>query len=160
MTEEKKKHQKTIAIDFDGVLADYSKGWQGKDVFGDMIKGADSATQVLKENGWKIIVFTTREATDALRKWLADNNISYDYINENPDAPEDAQKGKVIADIYLDDRGICFRGEWKWVLEEIAYFSPWKNEQVNEKEVMQKEYKDAAKSAKKHNPFVVSAESN
>lgn len=29
--------QKTICIDFDGVIHDYSKGWQGEDVFGQMI---------------------------------------------------------------------------------------------------------------------------
>ena len=29
--------QKTICIDFDGVIHDYSKGWQGEDVFGQII---------------------------------------------------------------------------------------------------------------------------
>lgn len=41
--------KKTICIDFDGVIHDYSKGYQGKDVFGDMVPGSDTATKVLKE---------------------------------------------------------------------------------------------------------------
>lgn len=90
-----KKKQKTIAIDFDGVLADYSKGYQGKDVFGTPIPGADNATKVLKENGWRIIIYTTRPNTDALRKWLKENGITYDYINENPDQPEES-KGSML----------------------------------------------------------------
>ena len=45
------KTKKTICIDFDGVLHDYSNGFQGKDVFGDMIPNADDGTQVLHEKG-------------------------------------------------------------------------------------------------------------
>ena len=36
--------QKTICIDFDGVIHDYSKGWQGEDVFGQIIPNADTGT--------------------------------------------------------------------------------------------------------------------
>ena len=99
--------QKTICIDFDGVIHDYSKGWQGEDVFGQMIPNADTGTATLKKNGWTIIIFTTRKKTEKLEKWLAENNISYDHINENPNQPEHTS-GKIIADVYLDDRGICF----------------------------------------------------
>jgi len=102
------KKSKTIAIDFDGVLADYGKGYQGKDIFGDAIPGADNATKVLKENGWRIIIYTTRPDTEALRHWLKENNITYDYINENPDQPEESKGCKLLADIYLDDRRIEF----------------------------------------------------
>ena len=45
--------KKTICIDFDGVIHDYSKGYQGEDVFGQMIPNADVGTSVLKKNGWK-----------------------------------------------------------------------------------------------------------
>lgn len=76
--------KKTICIDFDGVIHDYSQGWQGEDVFGNMIANADTGTSVLKQKGWTIIIFTTRKKTDKLEKWLKDHNITYDYINENP----------------------------------------------------------------------------
>ncbi len=134
------KKGRTIAIDFDGVLADYSKGFQGEDVFGEMIPGADNATKVLKENDWTIIVYTTRPASDALKKWLKDNHITYDYINENPNQPEGCKGCKLIADVYLDDRAINFRGEWPWSIRSIADFKPWTPVKHDELKQMRKSY--------------------
>jgi len=142
------KKSKTIAIDFDGVLADYSKGYQGKDVFGDAIPGADNATKVLKENGWRIIIYTTRPDTEALRHWLKENNITYDYINENPDQPEESKGCKLIADIYLDDRALSFRGQWKWIVGDIASFKPWCKSEEDELKEMRKEYKSIFEMAR------------
>lgn len=124
--------KKTICIDFDGVLHDYSEGFKGKDVFGDMIPNADKATQLLRKKGWTIIIYTTRPKTAKLEKWLKDKGIAYDYINENPNQPEDSKGGKLIADIYLDDRGMQFRGDWsEWLMEEIASFQPWQDRNKN-----------------------------
>lgn len=128
--------KKTICIDFDGVIHDYSDGWQGEDVFGQMIPNADTGTSVLKKKGWTVIIFTTRKKTDKLEAWLKEHNISYDYINENPAQPEHSS-GKIIANVYLDDRGICFRGRWdSWLLREIADFEPWQEHQKREMEQM------------------------
>lgn len=135
--------KKTICIDFDGVLADYSKGYQGLDVFGNMLPNADIGTKVLKEKGWTIIVYTTRPATDALKKWLDDNKISYDYINENPDQPKDSKEGcKLIADIYLDDRGMRFDKWNEWLLREIAEFVPTAKPAEDIKKKMEYEYEE------------------
>lgn len=110
---------KTICIDFDGVIHDYSNGYQGEDVFGSMVPNADAGTQALKSNGWTVIIFTTRKKSDKMEQWLKDHGISYDYINENPNQPKDTS-GKIMADVYLDDRGIRFCGRWdKWLLEDI-----------------------------------------
>lgn len=137
------KKSKTICIDFDGVLSDYSKGYQGLDVFGDMLPNADIGTKVLKEKGWKIIIYTTRPATDALKKWLDDNKITYDYINENPDQPEDAKEGcKLIADIYLDDRGMRFTKWNEWLMREIAEFEPYNQPVEDTKKKMEYEYEE------------------
>lgn len=38
---------KSICIDFDGVIHDYSRGWQGIDVFDKVIPGASEATHQL-----------------------------------------------------------------------------------------------------------------
>ena len=124
--------KRTICIDFDGVVHDYSSGWQGEDVFGQMIPNADTGTSVLKQKGWTVIIFTTRKKTDELEKWLKEHNITYDYINENPGQP-DGTSGKIMADVYLDDRGICFRGRWdSWLVREILDFEPWQEQQKKE----------------------------
>lgn len=154
-----KKHQKTIAIDFDGVLADYSNGWQGDDVFGDAIDGASAATGVLKKDGWKIIIFTTRKVTDKLKAWLKDNEISYDYINENPEGPDNTS-GKVIADIYLDDRAVTFRGDWKWTVRDIAGFTPYQRKKDDLEKEIKKNYDEEKKWASQHNPFLIGESNN
>ncbi len=141
------KDKKTICIDFDGVLHDYSEGFKGKDVFGDMVPDADVATKLLKDKGWTVIIYTTRPKTKKLEAWLSEHKIAYDYINENPDQPEDAKGGKIIADLYLDDRGMCFRGRWdEWMMREIAEFRPW---QKDTKKSLEKGYDDGEKWQKK-----------
>lgn len=100
--------QKTVCIDFDGVIADYSQGYQGPDVFGDPLPGAAEVTQRLKDKGWKVIIFTTRRCTEALQEYLVKNGVRFDSINVNNDQPEGSNPGKPIADAYLDDRAIRF----------------------------------------------------
>lgn len=135
--------KKTICIDFDGVLADYSEGFKGEDKFGEMIPGADVATAVLKEKGWQIIIYTTRPVTDALKKWLDDNKVKFDHINENPDQPKGSEGAKLVADIYLDDRGMCFRGRWdEWVLRDIAEFTPCSVQKEDKKKQMENAYEE------------------
>lgn len=135
--------KKTICIDFDGVLHDYSEGFQGKDVFGEAVPGADNATAVLKKKGWTIIIYTTRPATDAMKAWLKEKNISYDYINENPDQPEDSKGCKLVADIYLDDRAMRFGGKWEeWNLREIAEFEPATLKKEDQKKKMEQAYEE------------------
>lgn len=137
------KKNRTICIDFDGVLHDYSNGYQGENVFGDMIPGADAATKVLKKNGNTIIIYTTRPVTDELKAWLKENNIAYDYINENPKQPKGSDGCKLIADIYIDDRAICFRGNWtEWFLREIGEFSPWEKEKKDAEAAMNVAYRE------------------
>ena len=135
--------KRTICIDFDGVLHDYSEGFKGKDVFGGMVPNADKGTQLLHEKGWTIIIYTTRPKTEKLEKWLKDNNVAYDFINENPSQPEDSKGCKLIADLYLDDRGMRFNGRWdEWIMSDIAGFQPWQNDM---KDNMRKRYEESAR---------------
>ncbi len=153
------KRKKTICIDFDGVLADYSKGYQGLDVFGEMMKGADAATRTLRKNGWTIIIYTTRPATDKLRKWLEDNKVEYDYINENPDQPEESKGCKLVADIYLDDRSMRFYN-WHDAVRQIAERpkTPERPDDRQVQEAFDKAYKEGEKWREKYaadcNPFI------
>lgn len=142
--------KKTICIDFDGVIAQYQE-WEGKDKFGAPVPGVQSALKVLKKEGYKIIIFTTREVSDELKAYLKENNITYDHINENPDQPKDTNAGKPIADLYVDDRSVCFRGNWKYTLEDIAYFKPWQETKKEEEKDMQNTFERYRQYAKKQN---------
>lgn len=107
-----KSHQKTVCVDFDGVIADYSQGFKGEDVFGHPLTGAADVTHRMHDKGWKVIIFTTRRETHGLRSYLERNGIWYDSINTNSDQPEGSNAGKPIADAYLDDRAIRF-SDWQ-----------------------------------------------
>lgn len=120
-----KSHPKTICIDFDGVIADYSKGFQGADVFGDPLPGAAAAITKLKLDGWKVIIFTTRKATVGLENYLRFNGIPFDEINSNSDQPEGSNPGKPIADVYLDDRAVRFE-DWQQAPADIKAAVPAK----------------------------------
>jgi adenylylsulfate kinase len=142
------KEKKTICVDFDGVIAEY-EGYEGDDKFGEPVDGVQNALKVLKEHNYTIIVFTTRKNTAALRKYLKENDITYDYINENPDQPKNSNSGKPVADVYLDDRAVCFHGNWKWALQDIASFKPYNNEKENQKETYKKAFDEYLEMAKK-----------
>lgn len=109
----------TIAIDFDGTIAEYD-GWKGVGVFGKPIKGAVGSINSLKKEGWKIIIWTTRGETELIREYLSKHEIPFDSINENLlGTPKNVSDKKVTADIYIDDRAIRFNS-WKDTLERVG----------------------------------------
>lgn len=117
--------KKTICVDFDGVIADYSEGFKGRGIFGDPIPGASVVLNTLRDEGWKIIVFTTRGEVPLLKDYLISNNIPFDEINKNSDNPSGTNEGKPIADVYLDDRAVQFTGDWSRTYYDIINFRPW-----------------------------------
>ncbi len=117
----------TIAVDFDGVIHAYSKGWNGGAIYDPPVPGTREALQALKDKGWKIYIFSTRtnkmfrkkdeeDQEVAMKRWLAEHQIPFDKI---------WTFGKPMADVYLDDRAIGFRGDWNSSLQEIENFVPW-----------------------------------
>lgn len=117
-----------IAIDFDSCIAHYNY-WKGIDVFGAPIEGASEAITDMKNAGHKIIIHTVRKPSLILQNYLKVNNIPFDAINENPwshlDDTNPDIKRKIIADIYIDDKGLTFKGNWKQTLKETLEFKSW-----------------------------------
>lgn len=118
---------KVIAIDFDGCIASYIHGWQGENVFGEIIPGCKEKIHLLASKGHKIIIHTARLPTKELEKFLKDNGIWFDALNENPwhKYKQPGGKRKVIADIYIDDRAITFKGNWDEIPELVENFKTW-----------------------------------
>lgn len=130
-------NKKTVCIDLDGTLVHYEE-WQGEEHFGEVLPGASTATKALRKNGWFIIIYTTRSNKSILSNFLSENKIEFDAINENPYQPGTAIGGKPIADVYVDDRALCFKGDWERTLCEIQKFEPW--EKVKKQDFANSQY--------------------
>lgn len=115
------ERQPTIAVDFDGVIADYD-GWKGRGVLGKPRADVISALLVLKEEGWKIIVHSTRSG-DEIRDYLWQHKIPYDEINQNSSYSTTGQKP--VATVYWDDRAVCYTGDGLRDLSHIREFRTW-----------------------------------
>lgn len=91
-----------IAVDLDHTL-----------VNGDVpIPYAKEAINILREHGHKIIIHTCN-STDWAKKVLDNHSIRYDHIWTDKDGK------KPVCDLYTDDRGFAFEGNWETALEEI-----------------------------------------
>jgi hypothetical protein len=101
--------QKIACFDFDGVISKY-EGWKGFDVFGPPIPSVIETMKVFKTMGWLVTIFTTRQFTPTMQKWLEDNGVPYDTINSTAHNPPHTST-KPIADVYVDDRAVRFEGQ-------------------------------------------------
>jgi len=119
---------KVAAIDFDGVIHQYSNGWQKGIIYDEVVPGAKEGVTALKDAGYHIMIYTTRtnpqfrkkgepEQYDQLVQYLEKHQIPYDRIYVG--------SGKPMAHLYLDDRGISFNGDWKKAVNDILKFEVW-----------------------------------
>lgn len=113
-----------ICVDFDGVLHQYT-GWKGDDVFDGPVMGAPECMQYLARQGHTLILHTTRAVTPKLKSWLEQHKVPIHYFNESPRKPSNSNSGKPLADVYLDDRGVQFNGNWPDAVQQIESFKPW-----------------------------------
>ncbi len=108
------------AIDADGTIFDIAEF----PLVGRIIPGAKEAIDEIRRMGYKIIIWSSRNNTywntpamsrlamKLLKIALDINHIKYDKIDYG-------QHGKVVADFYIDDRAITFRGNWDDTLLEF-----------------------------------------
>lgn len=122
-----------ICVDFDGVIHSYTSGWKGADVIPDPpVKGALQFLAKALETS-RVAIFSSRSGQPggitAMCQWLG--LWSVDPVHGLPD---DFDHGilsslewpteKPPALVTIDDRAICFTGEWPSI-EELHAFKPW-----------------------------------
>lgn len=121
MSSKQNGSRRTIAVDFDGVIANYD-GWKGHGVLGEPREDVVEALRCLRAESWKIVVHTTR-GSDEIRAYLERHGIPCDEINCNSDYQT---KGvKPVADVYWDDRALWYSGDARKDLELIRGFRTW-----------------------------------
>ena len=99
---------KTIAVDFDGVIHKYSKGWHDGSIYDGPVEDVKRALDLLRERGFSIVIFTCRPDLESIIVWCKMHNITVDEVTHT--------KPKAIA--YIDDRGLRFTN-WQ---DMIRYF--------------------------------------
>ena len=126
-----------LCIDFDGVIHSYSSGWKGADVVSDPpVPGALKWLRKAAE-WWNVQIYSSRTSQvggiNAMRLWLLNFAIhefgdkdSADYFMGLIGFPEQ----KPSAFLTIDDRAICFEGDWNELdPAELRDFQPWNKRQ-------------------------------
>lgn len=122
-----------IALDFDGVIHDYSGGWTGHVPEGGPVPGALEFVQEMLAQGWEVSIFTCRalpenetpdspwakhaERIGAVREWLVRYGFPGEVILTGH---------KPHAEIYVDDRAFRFQGCWNAVRAALDV-KPWQH---------------------------------
>jgi hypothetical protein len=116
-----RERQLTIAVDFDGVIADYDE-WKGDEACGAPRMDVIEALKVLHSEGWKIIVYSTR-GEEGIRPYLIENEVPFDEINQN--SSYKTSSAKPVATVYWDDRALRYSGDARKDLQYIREFRTW-----------------------------------
>ena len=109
-----KTFKKTILIDLDGVLNEYT-GSYDKNYIPPIKAGAKNFLELLSKS-YEIKLFTTRNKI-LTSKWLIENNIDIFF--------EDITNTKDLAWLYIDDRCINVNGNFESLIDSINTFKPW-----------------------------------
>lgn len=110
--------RKKILIDLDGVLNEYGKEKFDENFIPEIKIGAKEFIQKVSEFA-ELYLFTSRNLILAT-KWL----IKYDLDKYF----KDVTNTKIPSYLYIDDRTVCFKGDYGQTLEDIENFKVyWQN---------------------------------
>ena len=109
--------KKRILIDLDGVLNKYGNEKYDEYKLPDAKEGADNFLKNLSDFA-ELYLFTSRNLLSAA-KWLIENDLDKYFA--------DITNIKLPSYLYIDDRAVCFKGNYDKTLEEIMNFNVyWK----------------------------------
>lgn len=125
-----------LCVDFDGVIHSYTSGWQGPTVISDPpVPGA--LTWLWRATEWfDVQIYSSRSkepgGPEAMRTWMvkhaadvfdADHPMAYNVGNEYPIS---FAREKPAAFLTIDDRAVCFEGDWSELdPADLLQFKPW-----------------------------------
>lgn len=101
-----------VCVDLNGVLDAYT-GWKHPDHWDAPRPGAENFLRELTEHGFDVVIFTTRHHVQ-VRRWLDQHGLLA-YVAA-------VTRKKPPAHVFVDDRAVCFRGDFDEALEQIVTF--------------------------------------
>lgn len=115
---------RTIAIDFDGVIHWYRKGWHDGTIYDDPIPGAIDAIRALMQH-YAVFIHTARDAVD-VAKWLVEKgqfhvSTGWDGKFWNKQGILLVTNRKLPAIMYIDDRAVRFTN-WPQALADVHLY--------------------------------------
>jgi hypothetical protein len=128
------KMKPILCLDFDGVVHSYAGGWKGADVIPDPpVSGAIEFLRGAVEH-FRVAIFSSRShqpgGIEAMRNWLRwwnADTLQRDDLYPTDDSWLDLidwPTEKPPAMVTIDDRAICFTGEWP-TIDALKSFKPW-----------------------------------
>lgn len=104
-----KPFRPTLCVDFDGVVHSYDKGWQDGSIYGIVVPGfAEWAKKAAVD--FDLLVYSSRcstpEGASAIAEWL------HEQLGPDLAVLLTVTNTKPPAWLTIDDRAICFRGDW------------------------------------------------
>lgn len=118
--------KKIILLDFDGVIHSYKSGWKGAGVIPDPpVDGAiEFIRTLINDKDYEVCIYSSRSkqegGIDAMINWLKENALTNLELLEIR-----FPKQKPAAFITVDDRAICFDGDFSTLKDKIDNFIPW-----------------------------------
>ena len=124
----------TICIDFDGVIHSYEHGWRNGEIYGTVTPGFFEWASMMKDH-FKLVIYSSRskdiDMQAKMYQWLKDR--WHDWIENHSPIGDFIVYGdfefahqKPSAFMTIDDRCICFDGDWsKITADRIFNFKPW-----------------------------------
>jgi hypothetical protein len=124
-----------LCVDFDGVIHSYTSGWKGETVIPDP-PVAGSLQWLWKATEWfDVQVYSSRSkhppAVVAMKQWMiAHAGLIFDEDHPmrslNGEYPIGFASEKPAAFLTIDDRAICFEGDWSEIdPTDLLNFKPW-----------------------------------
>lgn len=108
-----------VTLDFDGVINGHGSGGPGLD--DPPVAGAKEAIDTLRRRGYRVAVLSARTSDDpgavaAIQTYLGKHGIVVDEVTDK----------KLPSEVYVDDRGFRFEGDWSAVLTFVnGETRPW-----------------------------------
>jgi hypothetical protein len=134
---------KTVAIDFDGVIHKYGKGWQNGSIYDDDIPGALDVILRFQKSGWAVYILSTRSPYQ-IKRWLERLQDTVYVMTDislirfrtipwwmfwkkfwNSTKVVAITQKKLAANVYVDDRACQFFGDWEATYFDVFEHQTW-----------------------------------